>query len=71
MNLGINREEAGFLQETILRFIKSSQCPKELIETYKILGVDVENILSQLQIIKEIGEIPLTEEEIKEMLKRS
>lgn len=71
MNLGINREEAGFLQEVILRFIKSSQCPKALMETYKMLGVDVENILSQLQIIKEIGEMPLTEEEIKEMLKRS
>ena len=71
MNLGINREEAGFLQEVILRFIKSSQYPKALMETYKMLGVDVENILSQLQIIKEIGEMPLTEEEIKETLKRS
>ena len=69
MNLGINREEASFLQEAILRFIKSSRCPKALIESYKMIGVDVEDILSQLQIIKEIGEIPLTEEEIKEMLK--
>ena len=54
MNLGINKQEAEFLEHTILYFLKSSKLPDLLMDMYP--GVNVKDILSQLQYIKELGE---------------
>ena len=59
MNLGINKYEAEFLKEAIAYYLKSSQCPDLLVETYNMIGVDIKAILTQLQIIEKIGEEPL------------
>ena len=54
MNLGINKQEAEFLEHTILYFLKSSKLPDLLMDMYP--GVNVKDILSQLQYIKQLGE---------------
>ena len=69
MNLGINKEEAKVLQDILYKHIKSSAYPDLLLDTYKVLGVDIPHILAQLDIIKEIGDEPITEEERKVFLK--
>jgi hypothetical protein len=53
MNLGINKQEVEFLEQTILYFIRQSKYPNMLID---IPGVNVKNILAQLQYIKRLGE---------------
>lgn len=58
MNLGINKNEAIFLKDVILHFIESSRCPDLIIEIYPLLGVDIRDILKQLEVIEEIGEEP-------------
>ena len=58
MNLGINKNEATFLKDAILHFIKSSHCPDLIVETYPLLGVDIRDILKQLEVIEKIGEEP-------------
>ena len=63
MNLGVNKEEAKFLIDTIHNTLKLTKCPDILIDTYKFLGVDVKDILKQLAIIAEIGEEPITDKE--------
>ena len=63
MNLGVNKEEAKFLRDVIYSHLKKTSMPDALIDTYKILGVNVPDILAQLAVIAEIGEEPITEEE--------
>ena len=63
MNLGVNKEEAKFLRDVIHLHLQKTNMPDILIDTYKMLGVDVPDILAQLSIIAEIGEEPITEEE--------
>lgn len=63
MNLGVNKEEAKFLRDVIYNHLKKTAMPDALIDTYKMLGVDVPDILAQLAVIAEIGEEPITEEE--------
>lgn len=65
MNLGINKEEAKFLIDTIHNTLKLTKCPDILIGTYNFLGVDVKDILKQLAIIAEIGEEPIADKERK------
>ena len=64
MNLGINKQEAEFLEHTILYFLKSSKLPDLLMDMYP--GVNVKDILSQLQYIKQLGEDAAGLKEIKE-----
>ena len=63
MNLGVNKEEAKFLRDVIYNHLKKTSVPDALIDTYKMLGVDVPDILAQLAVIAEIGEEPITEQE--------
>lgn len=54
MNLGINKQEAEFLEQTILYFLRQSKYPNILMNMYP--GVNVKDILTQLQYIKQLGE---------------
>lgn len=63
MNLGVNKEEAKFLRDVIHLHLEKTSMPALLIDTYKMLGVDIPDMLAQLSIIAEIGEEPITEKE--------
>ena len=54
MNLGINKQEAVFLEHTITYFLNKTKYPDLLMDLYP--GVHIEDILTQLQFIKELGE---------------
>ena len=66
MNLGINKQEAVFLEHTITYFLSKAKYPDLLMDLYP--GVNVEDILTQLQFIKELGEDGVELEKIKEKL---
>ena len=66
MNLGINKQEAVFLEHTITYFLNKTKYPDLLMDLYP--GVNVKDILTQLQFIKELGEDGAELEEIKEKL---
>ena len=67
MNLGVNKQEAVFLEHTILYFLKMTKYPELLLDMYP--GVNVEDLLTQLQYIKELGEDAFELEKAKEILK--
>lgn len=54
MNLGINKQEAVFLEHTITYFLKQSKYPDLLLDMYP--GINVEDILTQLFYIQTLGE---------------
>lgn len=66
MNLGINKQEAVFLEDVITYFFKKSKYPDLLIDLYP--GVNVKDILTQLRFIKQLGEDAAEVEEMKEKL---
>lgn len=67
MNLGINKEEARLINDSLTYFFKRTQFPDLLLDLYP--GVDMESIFTQLKIIMEIGDNPITEEEEKLFLR--
>lgn len=54
MNLGINKQEAVFLEHTITYFLKRTKYPDLLLDMYP--GVNVKDILTQLSYIQKLGE---------------
>ena len=64
MNLGINKQEATFLEHAITYFLNKTKYPDLLMDLYP--GVNVKDILTQLQFIKQLGEDAAELEEIKE-----
>lgn len=54
MNLGLSREGAFFVADAIVYFLKHTQYPDILLDLYP--GVDVKEILTQLQYIQQLGE---------------
>lgn len=61
MNLNINKEEAKLISNALAYFIKSTKFPNLLLDLYP--GVDIKDILSQLDYIIELGEEPITEKQ--------
>jgi hypothetical protein len=60
MNLGINKEEANLIYDSLKYFFKHTKYPELLLDLYP--GVDLDSIFTQLHIIKEIGDEPMLEE---------
>lgn len=54
MNLGLSKEGACFVADAIIYFLKKTKYPDMLLAMYP--GIDVEEILSQLTFIQELGE---------------
>lgn len=54
MNLGLSKEGAYFVADAIIYFLKQTKYPDMLLSMYP--GIDVEEILSQLTFIKQLGE---------------
>ena len=54
MNLGLSKEGAYFVADAIMYFLKKTKYPDMLLTMYP--GIDVEEILSQLTFIQELGE---------------
>ena len=54
MNLGLSKEGAYFVADAIIYFLKQTKYPDMLLDMYP--GIDVEEILSQLTFIQELGE---------------
>lgn len=55
------------MEHTILYFLKMTKYPELLLDMYP--GVNVEDLLTQLQFIKELGEDASELEKAKEILK--
>ena len=66
MNLGINKQEAVFIENAIIYFLKGTKYPDLLMDMYS--GVNVKDILSQLQFIKQLGEDAEELEKMKEAI---
>ena len=54
MNLGLSKEGAYFVADAIVYFLKQTKYPDMLLAMYP--GIDVEEILSQLTFIQQLGE---------------
>ena len=54
MNLGLTKEGAYFVADAIVYFLKQTKYPDMLLAMYP--GIDVEEILSQLTFIQQLGE---------------
>ena len=54
MNLGLTKEGAYFVTDAIIYFLKQTKYPDILLSMYP--GIDVEEILSQLTFIQQLGE---------------
>ena len=65
MDLGINREEARLISDSLSYFFSRTAVPDLLLEMYP--GADLKGVLDQLEIIKQIGEKP-NEYFLKEIL---
>lgn len=54
MNLGLTKEGAYFVADAIIYFLKQTKYPEMLLAMYP--GINVEEILSQLTFIQQLGE---------------
>ena len=66
MNLGLSKEGACFVADAIIYFLKKTKYPDMLLAMYP--GIDVEEILSQLTFIQELGESELDHVEARRKL---
>lgn len=66
MNLGLSKEGAYFVADAIIYFLKQTKYPDMLLAMYP--GIDVEEILSQLTYIQELGESELDHVEARRKL---
>ena len=54
MNLGINKEEARLIHDSLNYYFKQTKVPDLLLDMYP--GVDLKGLMVQLNIIMQIGE---------------
>lgn len=66
MNLGLSKEGAYFVADAIIYFLKQTKYPEMLLSMYP--GIDVEEILSQLTFIQQLGESELDHAEARRKL---
>ena len=59
MNLGINKEEARLIHDSLIYFFKRTKLPDLLLDMYP--GVDLASLMVQLDIIMDIGDEPIDE----------
>ena len=66
MNLGINKEEARLIHDSLIYFFKRTKLPDLLLDMYP--GVDLASLMVQLDIIMDIGDEPIDEKIKKKIL---
>ena len=66
MNLGINKEEARLIHDSLIYFFKKTKLPDLLLDMYP--GVDLASLMVQLDIIMDIGDEPMDEKIKKKIL---
>ena len=59
MNLGINKEEARLIHDSLIYFFKRTKLPDLLLDMYP--GVDLASLMVQLDIIMDVGDEPIDE----------
>ena len=66
MNLGITKEEARLIHDSLIYFFKRTKLPDLLLDMYP--GVDLASLMVQLDIIMDIGDEPIDEKIKKKIL---
>ena len=66
MNLGITKEEARLIHDSLIYFFKRTKLPDLLLDMYP--GVDLASLMVQLDIIMDIGDEPIDEKIKKKVL---
>ena len=66
MDLGINKEEARLIHDSLIYFFKRTKLPDLLLDMYP--GVDLASLMVQLDIIMDIGDEPIDEKTKKKII---
>ena len=67
MNLGINKEEARLIYDSLNYYFKMTKIPDLLLDMYP--GADLKSLNVQLGIIMELGEEPIDKETLRKLLR--